>query len=162
MKKLASCLFLSLLILAGVTSADAQAGTPRFDEDPVEVLLDLRRDLGLHWSQVSSLRRIQEELWEKNRPLIERVLETQRQVRAELATEYSGFRRWELRPTDAHLAAIREPMEAIHANNIAAMERVNAILTESQKRRAAILIRMQNGHHDGRRTELPWRGIRGG
>jgi len=57
------------------------------------------------------------------------------------------------------LEAARVPVEQIQANNIAAMEEVNALLTEEQKRRAAALLRIQERRPE-RREWLRWPGRR--
>lgn len=125
--------------------ADTAAGQrPTRIDDPVDALLDLRRELDLTRTQIAGLREIQRRLFEANRPLVEELLAVQRQVRAELTVSNTGARRLERRPSETHMSALRRPMELIQANNVSAMQEVNAILTESQKRRAAMLLRIRD------------------
>ncbi len=134
--------------------AAAQTGSSGLPEDPVEVLLDLRRQLDLTRSQVGALREIQSRLQETNRPLIQQVFAVQRRVRAELVgSSPDDFRRGR-QPTRTELHAARIPMETILRNNLAAMEQVNAMLTDEQKRRAAVFLRIRDGRSD-RRSHRP-------
>ncbi len=154
-----SLLWALVLIPIAASPIFGQANVPAPTDDPVEVLLDLRRQLDLTRSQVASLREIQRKLGEINRPLVEEIFAIQKQVRAQLVDTNPENRRRSMRPTESQLAAARVPMEKIQANNLAAMEEVNAVLTEMQKRRAAALLRIQDGRSDRRDLfRLPGRG----
>jgi uncharacterized membrane protein len=135
-----------MLVLVVLTASplSGQMDISDVGDDPVEVLLDLRRQLDLTETQVSSLREIQRTLRETNRPLIEEIFAVQRQVKSQLVEANPQTRRRPARPTESQLAAARVPMEKIQANNLAAMEAVNGLLTEEQKRRAAALLRIQD------------------
>ncbi len=132
----------------------AQIGGSNLPEDPVEVLLDMRRQLDLTRSQVDALREIQSRLQKMNHPLIEQVFSVQRRVRAQLVDSSPDDFRRNRGPTRTELHAARIPMETILRNNLAAMEQVNAMLTDEQKRRAAVFLRIRDGRFD-RRPERP-------
>jgi hypothetical protein len=118
--------------------------------DPLELLLGIAEALDLSTVQVARIREIQGDLEERNRPLVDRLVEVQRRVRAQLASSVGrdAVRR---RPTDTELDIARPPLRQIRINNREAMEEVGAILTNEQKRRAAELLDL-----DG--YERRWRG----
>jgi hypothetical protein len=133
---------LALTLFASPSFAQDSRGS-RGEDDPVEVLLDIRRELDLTETQVAALRRIQRELEATNRPLVREIMAIQRQVRSSfvvLHTDSGGPGRT---PSASELAAARVPLEKIQQNNLAAMERVNALLTSDQKRRAETLLQIR-------------------
>lgn len=132
-------LFLLTVLLAAPVVAQ-QPDTPAAAQgDPVEMLIGIREQLGLTDVQVVYLRRIQERLERRNRPLVERLLEVQQQVQAQLVRADSG-RTSSRRPTNTHLEIARAPMRRIQENNQEAMEDVGDVLTREQKRIANELL----------------------
>jgi len=140
---------LGILALPVASPIAAQIDLGEVHRDPVEMLLDLHRQLDLTRSQISALRQIQRELTAVNRPLIREIAAVQREVRTELIRDTSSDER-QREPSESQLEAARAPMEAIRRNNLAAMERVNAQLTELQKKRASVLLRIPERARDRR------------
>ena len=140
MRLLSFILTLGWLIVLSVP-AEGQAGPDREvrEGDPVEMLLQIRSELQLSSDQIGRLRRVQRELEERNRPLVDRLVEVQRRVRTQLVRADSGGGS-RTRPSRDHLDIARAPIRQIHANNIEAMEEVGRVLTRSQKRVAAELL----------------------
>jgi len=147
----------AVLVLMLVPAAlPAQGGRDSDGDDPVEVLLDIRRELDLSREQVDSLRAIQRRLESANRPFIQRLMAIQRQVRSEFVGVSSDSGGRNRQPTAAQLAAAREPLEKIQENNLAAMEEVNILLTPEQKRRAATLLQLRENRN--RPSWMRWPG----
>jgi hypothetical protein len=151
-------ILLALLCVGAPAAAQTLTDGSSFPGDPVEALLDLRRQLDLTRSQVAGLKEIQAELREANRPLIEQVFAVQRRVRAEFVDTGRGDQGRSGRPSRSELYAVRVPIESILRNNLAAMERVNAMLTDEQKRRAAVFLRVRDGRSDRRPARISFPG----
>lgn len=139
------------LALATAEPAAGQRQPDRQGGDPVEMLVAISRELRLTETQVQSLREIQRRLEAANRPLVERLVEIQREVRPPSARD---GRRPAREPTEAQLAAARPPLRRIQENNRSAMEEVNALLTSEQKRIASELLEVAAREMEERRRRL--------
>lgn len=152
------------LIIVG-TCAGPVAGQPAAQGspergDPLELLLNLRRELRLTVEQVATMRQIQVGLETANRPHVERLLEIQREVRSQVvpvAAARPGRR--SASPSDAQIELARVPMRRIQENNLAAMEEINALLTDEQKRVAAEILQVERRPDERRpnRIRIPGR-----
>ena len=154
-------LLLVLAVLGAPVTLDAQRparGEPERSEPgrhgPVEMLLRDRERLGLDAQQVVRLEEIARRMEERNRPLVARLLEMRRQIRAEFpvpSEEMSPPQREEFRRRlkDAH-PLLRE----IRQNNDAAMREVGEVLTPPQKEQVREILRehrKKRGHGDERK-----------
>lgn len=139
-----STAILILAISVGIAPAPAAAQARRHDArsgDPLELLLSIGEALELTGTQATRIREIQRDLEERNRPLVERLVEIRRQIQEQQAA--SRVPGGGSRPSPTHLEIARPPMRQIHINNRRAMEEVGALLTADQKARAAELLELE-------------------
>jgi hypothetical protein len=149
-----SLILLLFATLPGVAQGHRDALVDR--GDPVEMLLDIRRQLQLSPEQITELKKIQARLEAANRPYVERLLEIQREVQSQFVTASADGRRHSNEPTEAQMELARVPLRQIQQNSVAAMEEVNGLLTPQQKERAATLLRVDGRRgRDGRRFRWP-------
>jgi hypothetical protein len=134
---------LAAMVAVPLEAQQLRSGPPD-QGDPLELLLGIGRELRLTPEQVAGMRAIQTRLETANRPHVERLVEIQREIRSEYVP-VSSSRRGPGRsmPSEAQMELARVPMERIQANNLAAMEEVNALLTDDQKRTAAELLQIR-------------------
>lgn len=139
------------LMAAPVTVLAAQ--TPRAEQQqqgplrsPVTRILEKRAELKLTAEQVTRLEKIDATLREQNKPLQEQMQRQMQQVRGE---------RPQGEPTEAQREAMRKRreqmrpvMEKMRANQQAAMQQVQQVLTGAQKEQVRSL--MQEGRGEGR------------
>jgi Spy/CpxP family protein refolding chaperone len=153
-----SLFFVVLALGLGLHGAPLAAQDPaepdrRRRGDPLELLLAIAGDLELTQAQATRIREIQRDLEVRNRPLVERLVEVQRRVRAQLASSGASGRR--SRPTRTQLDIARPPMRQIQVNNRRAMEEVGALLTADQKNRAAELLDLEDFERGWRSSKGP-------
>ena len=161
--KLRHLLILPWLALAPAGALAQQPGPPPprahgehwSGHGPIERLLAERDSLGLNDAQVLRLEAIRARVERENAPLVRRVMEIRRRVKA----------RWVPRPqrTPEQQAAFQATMrearpliQKIHQNNRAAMVEVGVVLTPAQKERLRAMIHERWGEH-GRRDGRPGR-----
>jgi hypothetical protein len=139
----------AVLLLVVGAGADLQAqdhsrGNP--DPGPITTLLNLQQEVGLSAAQVEQLVGIELRMDEQNQPLVTRLVEIRRRIRA------LGPRR-EMSPEnralfESYIAEARPIMRDIRENNEAAMEQVGEVLSEAQKDMLARLLRDRNDNRD--------------
>jgi hypothetical protein len=132
------------LLLTGLAAAPAAPlRAQQVAPAPLEILLESREALGLTAEQVEGLRRLRARLSERNEPLVTRMLE--------LRTRWQGEQRAAGRAAggvelgrSASLQGIREAAQPINqqiqANNRAAMQEVNRLLTGEQRQRLRAIV----------------------
>lgn len=113
----------------------------RFERGPVEVLLRHRDQLGLTDAQVARLQALDARMEERNRPLVERLLEMRRAHRGERRDRERPLTEEERREMRRRKEQARPLMREIRQNNREAMSQVGEILTEEQKTRLREIIR---------------------
>jgi Spy/CpxP family protein refolding chaperone len=142
-------LIMVALSTAPLAAQSGRQGTAN-SGDPVELLLNMRWQLHLSSHQVAALREIQQRLEAANRPLVERLIAIQREVKSEVVHATGGRGEHDRRPSEAQLDLARGPLRKIHENNMAAMEAVNSLLSAEQKRIACSLLQVRCRPHDRR------------
>ncbi len=158
---------LLLALLGAPPALAAQRSAPPPAEEvraapggPVDLLL-LRRDrIGLRAGQVARLQEIRRRAEERNGPLVARLLEMRRAVRAEFPgapRDLASARRAEYR---RRVEAARPLLREIRENNRAAMREVGRVLTARQKEEVRRMLR-ESGERRGRgqRSGLHDRGV---
>jgi Spy/CpxP family protein refolding chaperone len=158
-------LFLALLSAPEALAAQRPSAPERAEESresrggPVDLLLRRRDRLDLSEEQVSRLEEIRRRMEERNRPLVSRLLQMRREIRA----EFGGSRR-ELEPARREeyrrrVEAARPLLREIRENNRAAMREVGEVLTRRQKERVRRMLRDHGD--DDRKRKGDGRGRRG-
>jgi hypothetical protein len=145
--------FLVLLLCFGCieTVAAQNSSRPQIEGDPLELLLGIADEMELTAEQVRRIREIQVGLEQRNRPLVNRLVEIQQSVQAQADSSGSGGGS-RGRPSRAHLEMSRPPMRQIQANNLDAMEEVGELLTDRQKEIADTLLDLPEPGRRGRRS----------
>ncbi|CAN5583819.1 hypothetical protein BH24GEM3_BH24GEM3_14500 [soil metagenome] len=148
-------------------SPDAARQQPRMiretmeQRSPLASLLRDREALGLTAAQVTRLEAIQQRMIERNRPLVQRLLEMRRSL-----GESPRGRTQEMTPEQRqrwqrHVEQARPIMKQIHENNRQAMEEVGSVLTPAQRAQVRERIEAKHGakrdhsggHEHGKRGE---------
>ncbi|MQA89068.1 MAG: hypothetical protein GEU90_02355 [Gemmatimonas sp.] len=137
-------LTIAILVLTG-TSAHLQGQQHSRDADdpgPITTLVKLQVEVGLTAAQVEELTSIDLALEQQNQPLVTRLMEIRRKIRAlgprrQMSSEdHAVF--------ESYIAEARPLMREIDQNNKGAMAQVGEVLTEAQKDRLARLLRDRN------------------
>lgn len=180
---------LALVAALAIVPLSVDAQTPRGAERaqqsvrmqgqaPLALLLEQRAELGLTAEQVSRLEAIQEEVRQKNAPLMDQMRasgafpggQRMRQRAEAMTPEQRGAMREQMRERRAAGAAgqraergrpmqgqrqlpeeLRPLMQQIQQNNRAALEQVRAVLTVEQQARARQLVEQRRGEPRGTR-----------
>lgn len=154
-------LVLALLAAPAALPAQQHPSPPRGDgaksahEGPVEMLLRRSERLGLSEAQVARLEEIGRRMEETNRPLVARLLEMRRGLRADFRHDPDEMDPAERAEYRRRLEAARPLMREIRENNRAAMREVGEVLTPPQKDEVRRMLRDRHdekkGHGDERR-----------
>jgi len=143
-------LLLALMLPAG---AHAQA-TGLGDEPlprPLEVLLQQKEALGLTSDQLGRLDRIQQDLATQNEPLVTRMMALRTQWQQERRTARGGSP-----PNVTRVERIRadaeELRQRIQNNNRTAMQTVNRMLTQVQRKQLRQIVQQRRDEKPGKRA----------
>jgi hypothetical protein len=132
-------LALALMLGTGTMLEGQTRNTRNADLGPIDMLLNVRSEIGLTPDQIVRLERIDARMDAMNRPLVDRLGEIRKRTRslgprAEHNTEQRA--QYESLMTEA-----RPIMREISRNNRTAMEQVGEVLTDGQRARVADMIR---------------------
>ncbi|MFB1480927.1 Spy/CpxP family protein refolding chaperone [Corallococcus sp. RDP092CA] len=136
---------------AASTTQDARRPPPFERKSPVQVLVDHRQDLALTDTQVASLGRIQASLDAKNAPLKQSLEALRPPAPPDRDTQGTPSAQ-----DQANHEQARGLFEQLRANDLAAYQEAEAVLTDAQKAQARTLLESE------RRAHGPGRGGRGG
>jgi hypothetical protein len=141
-------LFVALLVLSGaaanLTAQQQHSGDD--DPGPITTLLSLQSEIGLSAAQATELARIEVQMDEQNQPLVTRLVEIRRRIRAlgsrrDMSAENRAL-------FESYMAEARPLMRQIRENNESAMEQVGAVLTDVQKDTLRALLRERDDNSD--------------
>lgn len=161
-------LFLSLLAtpqaLPAQRPSPPDAGEARESrEGPVDLLLRGRERLRLNDEQVARLQEIRARMEERNRPLVARLLQMRREIRAEFRGSPRKLDRARREEYERRVEAARPLLREIRQNNRDAMREVGEVLTRGQKEQLRRMLRdRDDDDHDRRKGRGDGRGRRGG
>lgn len=139
------------LLLLTLTSVSLDAQRDRGDDDgPVRALLELRTRLDLTDDQVTRLNAIDADLQSRNDPLVTRLVEVRRDIRA--LGRRSEFTPDQKARYDVLIGEARPLMRQIRDNTNAAMRQIGTVLTDFQRGQLSEILRDRDGN-DGRRGD---------
>lgn len=156
-------LLLVLALLATPAALEGQRPAPgeaehggRMRHGPVEMLLRERERLGLDAQQVARLEEIDRRMQERNGPVVARLVEMRRQLRAEFPGPFEEMAPEQREQFRRRLREAHPLLKEIRQNNDAAMREVGELLTPPQKEQVRELLRehrqrKEHGHERKRR-----------
>lgn len=142
----------SLVLILALLAAPEALSAQRSSEDsrserhgPVEMLLRRRERIGLSDEQVARLEEIGRRMEERNRPLVARLLEMRRRLRADFPRDRDDMDEAQRKAYRRRVKAARPLLREIRENNREAMREVGDLLTPDQK---DLVRRMLRDRHD--------------